>query len=135
MEGSMSHFTTVKAKLRDVQCIKQALEDLGYEFLEATNDQKVQVRGYEGQLETADICVKASRTYDIGIRLTNQGVEFLADWWGVETTKGVSEEEFVNQLSQRYAYHKIMKEVKVRGFSVETAEEEDTIQLTVRKWL
>ena len=24
----MSHFTTVKTKLRDVQCIKQALEDL-----------------------------------------------------------------------------------------------------------
>jgi len=132
----MSHFTTVKTKLRDVQCIKQALEDLGYEFLEAENEQKVQVRGYQGQLTDADLCVKASKTYDIGIRLTNQGVEFLADWWGVETTKGVTEEEFINQLSQRYAYHKIMKEVKAQGFSVEMEEEEEqTIQLTVRKWL
>ncbi|MBH23620.1 MAG: hypothetical protein CMH57_03955 [Myxococcales bacterium] len=132
----MSHFTTVKTKLRDVQCIKQALEDLGYEFVEAEAEQKVQVRGYQGQLTDADLCVKASKTYDIGLRLTNQGVEFLADWWGVETTKGVTEEEFINQLSQRYAYHKIMKEVKAQGFSIEMEEEEEqTIQLTVRKWL
>ena len=105
-------------------------------IVEAEAEQKVQVRDYQGQLTDADLCVKASKTYDIGLRLTNQGVEFLADWWGVETTKGVTEEEFINQLSQRYAYHKIMKEVKAQGFSIEMEEEEEqTIQLTVRKWL
>ena len=130
----MSHFTTVKTKIRDLQCLKQALEDLNYEYQEA--EEGVQVRGYLNQLETADLCIKASNTYDIGVRSTVDGYELLADWWGVETTRGVTEQEFVNQLTQRYAYHKVIKEVKARGFSLETEEEEqDTIQLTVRKWL
>lgn len=133
----MSHFTTVKTKLKDVICIKQALEDLGYEFVEAKSaEQRVKVRGYQNETALADICIKASKTYDIGLQVTENGIELFADWWGVETTRGVSEEEFVNQLSQRYAYHKIMKEVKARGFAVHAEEEEnETIQLTVRKWL
>jgi hypothetical protein len=130
----MSHFTTVKTKLRDLQCLKKALEDLKYEYEEA--EEGVEVRGYLNQTETADISIKASKTYDIGVRATVDGYELFADWWGVETTRGVTEQEFVNQLTQRYAYHKVIKEVKVRGFSIEDEEQEqDTIQLTVRKWL
>jgi hypothetical protein len=133
----MSHFTTVQTQLRDVTCLKQAIEDLGFEYVEAQNEQGVQVRGYAKQLETAQICIKVSGTYDVGVRITNKGVEFLADWWGVETTSGLTQEEFLNQLSQRYAYHKVVKEVTTRGFSVEeeTDEETQTIQLTVSKWL
>jgi hypothetical protein len=130
----MSHFTTVKTKIRDMICLKQALEDLNYEFQEA--EEGVEVRGYLGQKEKADLVIKASKTYDVGVRQTADGIELLADWWGVETTRGLTEEEFVNQLTQRYAYHKVIKEVKARGFSLEQEEEEnETIQLTVRKWL
>lgn len=130
----MSHFTTVKTKIRDLQCLKKALEDLGYEYTEA--QEGVSVRGYLNQTEKADLCIKASKTYDVGVRQTADGYELLADWWGVETTRGLSEQEFVNQISQRYAYHKVVKEITVRGFSLESEEnQEDTIQLTVRKWL
>lgn len=130
----MSHFTTVKTKIRDMICLKQALEDLNYEYEEA--EEGVEVRGYLGQKEKAELVIKASKTYDVGVRQTADGIELLADWWGVETTRGLTEEEFVNQLTQRYAYHKVIKEVKARGFSLEQEEEEnETIQLTVRKWL
>lgn len=130
----MSHFTTVKSKIRDMQCLQLALDDLNYEY--ETSEEGVQVRGYLGELETADLVIKASKTYDVGVRKTQEGFELLADWWGVETTHGLTEEEFVNQITQRYAYHKVVKEVKARGFSLEVEEEEnDTIQLTVRKWL
>ena len=37
--------------------------------------------------------------YDIGVVDNQDGTyDITADWWGVETTKGVSEEEFKNQL-------------------------------------
>jgi predicted transcriptional regulator len=115
-------------------CLKQALEDLNYEYVEA--EAGVEVRGYLGQLEKAELVIRASKTYDVGVRQTADGIELIADWWGVETTRGLTEEEFVNQLTQRYAYHKVIKEVKARGFSIEQDEEEnETIQLTVRKWL
>lgn len=132
----MSHFTTVKTKLKDLTCLKQALKDLKYEFTEAEQHQQIQVRGYNNQHDTADMCIRVSKKYDVGVKITEHGVEFIADWWGVETTHGLTEEEFINKLTQRYAYHKVVQEIESRGFTLEEEEsEENTIQLTVSKWL
>ena len=35
----MSHFTSVKTKIRDLLCLERALKDLGYEFSKAENEQ------------------------------------------------------------------------------------------------
>ncbi len=130
----MSHFTTVQTKIRDMVCLREALKDLNLDYTEA--EEGVEVKGYHGQTLKANIAIHASKSYDVGVQVTQQGIELVADWWGVETTRGLTETEFVNQLSQRYAYHKIIKEVKARGFALEEEnEEQDTIQLTVRKWL
>jgi hypothetical protein len=130
----MSHFTAVQTKMKDLNCILLALKDLGYQYTE--NEQGVEVRGYRNQLDKARVAVKVSGKYDVGIKQTTTGFELVADWWGVETTRGVTEQEFVNQLQQRYAYHKVVKEVKKRGFTLETEEikNDNTLQLTVRRW-
>lgn len=130
----MSHFTTVETKIKDLVCLKQALKDLGYEFSEA--EQGVEVKGYLGQKELAEISIHASRTYDIGVKATESGYEFVADWWGVETTRGVTQEEFVKAVTRRYAYHKVMSTVAAQGYTVETDEvkADQTISITVRKW-
>ena len=132
----MSHFTTVETKITDVVCLLKALKDLGYVYEQAKQGQKLRVRGYRGQTTEADIVVKASKTYDIGIQVTAKGVRFVADWWGVETTRGVSEKEFVQAVKQRYAYHKVMAEIRKRGYTL--TEEEQTenkeIRIKVRTW-
>ena len=130
----MSHFTTVETKIKDLVALKAALKDLGYEF--EHNEAGVEVRGYQGQKEKAEMSIRASRTYDVGVKATATGYEFVADWWGVETTRGVTQEEFVRTVTQRYAYHKVLSEVARRGYTVETDEvnEDQTISLTVRKW-
>jgi hypothetical protein len=60
-----------------------------------------------------------------------------ADWWGVETTKGVSEEEFQNQLAQKYQYHNVKQACEEKGYAVEEEvnEEDGSIRLVVRKWV
>lgn len=134
----MSHFTSVKTKIRDYTCLLQALEDLGYAYSEAEEGEQVRVRGYQGQEEKADVAIHASRSYDIGVQFNAEDgtYEFVADWWGVETTRGVTEEEFIQKLTQRYSYQKVMKEIHNRGFSVEQEEqqEDETIQVRVRSW-
>ncbi len=112
----MSHFTKVETKIKDLVCLKKALKDLGYEFTEA--EQGVQVRGYLDQTTTAEMSIKASKTYDIGVSATASGYEFVADWWGVETTRGVTQEAFVKAVTQRYAYHKVLSEVAKQGYTV-----------------
>ncbi|MBU0552277.1 DUF1257 domain-containing protein [Myxococcota bacterium] len=130
----MSHFTKVETKIKNLVSLKAALKDLGYEFTEA--EQGVEVRGYLGAKTKADLCIRASKTYDVGVVATATGYEFVADWWGVETTRGVTQEEFVKQVTQRYAYHQVLSEVAKMGYTIETDEvkEDQTISLTVRKW-
>ena len=130
----MSHFTKVKTKMKNLIFLKQALKDLGYNFTHG--EQLCEVRGYRNLREKADIAIHVSKSYDVGLKVTEDGVELIADWWGVETTRGVAEEEFVKQLQQRYAYHMVKNEVKSRGFTLETEEvhQDTTIQLKVRVW-
>ena len=130
----MSHFSTVETKMNDLECLLQAIDDLGYEYIQA--EEGVNVRGYNQQLEKADISIKVSGKYDVGIKVGVNGVELLADWWGVEATRGVTEQQFVNQLQQRYAYHKVLKEVKKKGYTLDMEEvkQDNVISLTVRKW-
>ncbi|MFZ4736666.1 MAG: DUF1257 domain-containing protein [Bradymonadia bacterium] len=130
----MSHFTTVQTKIKNLVSLKAALKDLGYEYVE--DEQGVEVRGYLGQKERAELCVRASKSYDIGVKKTVDGYEFVSDWWGVETTRGVTQEEFVKTVTQRYAYHQVLSEVARQGYTIETDEvqQDQTISITVRKW-
>ena len=132
----MSHFTTVETRIHDLVALEKALEDMGYEFTRAEEGQKVVVRGYEGDITQEEMCIRASRTYDIGVRVTEQGVQFIADWWGVETTRGVSEADFIQQVTKRYAYHKVKGELADRGYTVTEEEESETgeIHIKVRGW-
>ena len=117
----MSHFSTVESKMKDLECILEAIKDLGMECVHS---------------EKADISIKVSGKYDVGIRLTENGCELLADWWGVEATRGVNEQQFTNQLQQRYAYHKVVKELKAKHYTLDMNEDKTTnvIKLTATKW-
>ena len=132
----MSHFTTVKTQIKDIVLLKQVLKDLNYQFTEATVEQKVHVRGYLHQQAEADIVIHASKSYDIGVDVDEEGVSFVADWWGVETTRGVSEEVFIKQIVQRYSYHTVMEAVQAKGYTVaeEEVEEDQTIKLKIKGW-
>jgi hypothetical protein len=132
----MSHFTKCALKMTNLAAIKKALADLQYKFTEAEENQSVTVRGYRGDKLQAKISVDMGR-YDIGVVANAEGTyDITADWWGVETTKGVSEEEFKHQLSQRYQYHNVKQACEEKGYSVEEEvnEEDGSIRLVVTKW-
>ena len=131
----MSHFTSVKTKIKNQICLVRALKDLGYEVVEAEQGQTVQVRGYQGQKADGIMTIKASKTYDIGVKVGVDGTyEFFADWWGVETTRGVSEEDFIKQVTRRYSYHMVKQEIEKKGWSLEEEKQGEEIHLHVRTW-
>jgi hypothetical protein len=129
----MSHFTTVQTKLKDMVAVKQAIQDLGLTYIES--EEPVVVRGYQGTEERAQLVIRATKHYDIGIRQTQQGYIFVADWWGIEMETGLKQEQWIERFTQRYAYHKVLKEILARGFTLEEEEAKaGEIHLTVRKW-
>jgi hypothetical protein len=133
----MSHFTKCDLKMTNLTAILRALDDLGYAYEAAEANQSVQVRGWRGQMLDAAIKVDMGK-YDVGVIAGEHGTyDITADWWGVETTKGVSEQEFKDKLSQRYAYHNVLMACEEKGYTVEEEvnEEDGSIQLVVRKWV
>jgi len=132
----MSHFTKCALKMTNLAAIKKALADMNHEYVEAANGQSVTVRGYRGDTLQAALSVNMGR-YDVGVIDNQDGTyDITADWWGVETTKGVSEDEFKHQLSQRYQYHNVKQACEEKGYAVEEEvnEEDGSIRLVVRKW-
>ena len=132
----MSHFTKCALKLTNLAAIKKALADMQVATTEAVEGQTVTVRGFRGDTLQAAIKVDMGR-YDIGVVAAENGTyDITADWWGVETTKGVSEDEFKHQLNQRYQYHNVKQACEEKGYAVEEElnEEDGSIRLVVRKW-
>lgn len=133
----MSHFTKCALKMTNLAALKKALADMKLEFAEAEAGQSVNVRGYQGDTLAAAMSINMGR-YDIGVVDNQNGTyDIVADWWGVETTKGVSEEEFKNTLSQKYQYWNVKQACEDKGYAVEEEvnEEDGSIRLVVRKWV
>lgn len=133
----MSHFTKCALKMTNLAAIKKALEDMQLKFTEAEAGQGVTVRGYRGDKLQGVMSIDMGR-YDIGVVDNQDGTYGVtADWWGVETTKGISEEEFQNTLAQKYQYHNVKQACEEKGYAVEEEvnEEDGSIRLVVRKWV
>lgn len=133
----MSHFTKCALKMTNLAALKKALAEMKLEFTAAEAGQTVTVRGYQGDTLAAAMSINMGR-YDIGVVDNQNGTyDIVADWWGVETTKGVSEEEFKNALSQKYQYFNVKQACEEKGYAVEEEvnEEDGSIRLVVRKWV
>ena len=133
----MSHFTNVETKINDLVALKAALVDLAMEFEEATENQLVKVRGWKGSTLNAEAKIKGSKTYDIGLQLTEVGTyKLVADWWGIEEETNETQQQITQKIVARYAYHKVKNEVAKQGFSMdeETVEADGTIKIGVSKW-
>lgn len=105
----------------------QALEDLDY----ACDEEDVTIRGFGRQSQQVDVRVK-TRGYDIGFRKVGKSYEIVADWWGV---RGVNREKFLQQVTQRYAYHAARAKLEEQGFALtsEEIQEDGRIHLVLRR--
>src|SRR5690606_148864 len=140
---AMSHFTRVRTQLRDLQTVRRALEDLGYEVEEGRT-----VRGYGGQETDADLIVRTGSQYDLGFRqgggatlmvadlsgprVARRPVVKVADFWGLR----VDREAFLNRLTQRYAYLTVLEQAQTQGWQsvTEETQPDGSIRLVMQRW-
>jgi hypothetical protein len=132
----MSHFTKCDLKITNLLALKRALDQLGHKYTEATAEAGVEVRGYKGQKLTGELSIDMGK-YDIGVIKQADGTyEMVADWWGIETTKMVTEKEFVEEVNQKYAYQRVVMACEEQGYTLEEQKDEEsgTISLSMKKW-
>lgn len=120
----MSHFTTLKTKLRDGDLIQQALKELGYKFTRKGE----QIKGWNGRTTTAEFRIlTSSASYDVGLVMGADGYEVVADWMGV---KGFDRQKFVRDITRSYSVIATKKSLAEQGFSL-ASETEANGQVTL----
>ena len=129
----MSHFSTIKTKLRNKPQLQEALEILQYDVKE---DQEIKVSGAHGighETVEAELAIAS----DIGFRMNPMTgeyelVEDLETW-----NQPIPVERFMDKVNQQYARMTVHNTVKEMGFQVEEEweMEDNTIELTVTRWV
>ena len=126
----MSHFSTIKTKLRNKPQLVEALELLQYDVKE---DQEL-VNPIDHQHEKVKVDVSIGN--DIGFRLNSDGeYELVAD---IQTwNQPIPPKRFIEKVNQQYARMTVHNTVKEMGFQVEEEweMEDNTIELTVTRWV
>ena len=126
----MSHFSTIKTKIKSKPELIEALQLLQYDVQE---DQEL-INPLNHQHEKVKVDVSIGN--DIGFRLNNNGeYELVAD---IQTWKDpVPPKRFVEKVTQQYARMTVHNQVKEMGFKVEEEWEMDdnSIELTVSRWV
>ena len=129
----MSHFSTIKTKIKHKPQLIEALQILQYVVME---DQELRVTGAHGikhEVVEAEVAI----TNDIGFRMNpyTGDYELVAD---LETWKEpIPVDRFIDKVTQQYARMTIHNTIKEQGFQVEEEWEMDdnSIELTVSRWV
>ena len=128
----MSHFSTIKTKLKNKPILQEALELLQYDVKQ---DQELKVTGAHGighETVEAELAIGT----DIGFRMNPMTGEYelVAD---LETwNQPIPVERFVDKVTQQYARMVLHNTIKKEGFVVdeEWEMEDNSIELTVSRW-
>ena len=125
----MSHFSTIKTKIKHKPQLIEALELLQYDVQE--NKELINPLDHQHEKVKVDISIGD----DIGFRLNNNGeYELVAD---IQTWKDpVPPKRFVEKVTQQYARMTVHNQITEMGFQVEEEWEMDdnSIELTVTRW-
>ena len=129
----MSHFSTIRSKLRNKPQLQEALEILQYDVKQ---DQELKVSGSHG-IGNETVEAELAIGTDIGFRMNPMTGEYelVAD---LETwNQPIPVERFMDKVNQQYARMTVHNTVKEMGFQVEEEweMEDNSIELTVTRWV
>jgi len=125
----MSHFSTIKTKIKEKPYLIKALQLLQYDVQEDVE----LVNPIDHQHEKVKVDVSIGN--DIGFRLNKDGVyELVAD---IQTWKDpVPPRRFIEKVTQQYAKATILDIIEDKGFTIEKESTtiDNTIELVATRW-
>lgn len=121
----MSHFTTIKTEIRDIEAMRAAVARMGFEL-----KKDAECRYFYGT-EKKDYVLVLPGKYDAALEKQDNGSYLLtADFFKGYVLNCIGENG--NKLLQAYAVEKAKLEARKRGFSVTERKEGESLLLTIR---
>ena len=126
----MSHFSTIKTKIKEKPYLIKALQLLQYDVQE--NIELVNPIDHQHEKVRVDVSIGN----DIGFRLNKDGVyELVAD---IQTWKDpVPPRRFVEKVTQQYAKATILDSIEDKGFTIEKESTtiDNNIEIVATRWV
>ena len=129
----MSHFSTIKTKIKDKSNLIEALQLLQYDIKE---DQELHITNPDHAENHPVINAEIAISNDIGFRWNEetQTYDLYSDHatWNLD----IPVERFIEKVTQQYARMTVHNTVKDMGFKVDEEWEmtDNSIELTVSRW-
>ncbi|NDF00415.1 MAG: DUF1257 domain-containing protein [Verrucomicrobia bacterium] len=108
----MSHFTTIKTQIKDVEALQSAVNELGLQLLANT-----EARGYLSNKTKGDFVIRLKGPYDVAVnQQPDHTYGLTTDWWDGHVEREVGKD--FGRLLQLYGVHKATMEARKKGLSV-----------------
>ena len=115
----MSHFTTIKTQIKDIEALRSACQEMGLPLLQNT-----EARGYYENKIKGEFVVRLKGPYDIALNKQPDGSFGLtADLWAGHVEQEVG--PGYGKLLQLYGVHKAMREARKKGHLVRRSQQQD----------
>ena len=122
----MSHFTTIKTQIKDIEALRSACTEMGLALFENT-----EARGYYENKIKGDHVIQLKGPYDIALNKQPEGsFGVTADLWEGHVENEVGQN--YGKLLQLYGVHKAMREARKKGHLVKRSQRQDgSIKLVI----
>lgn len=127
----MSHFSTVKLKLRDLETLLSALRFLGLRV-----EEHGRVKGWNGGAQTCDVATgKTDLVVGFNLRGDSGAYEMVSDWNYVAKASMGAQDAFLNGLNQAYAREATIQTLTAQGYTVaDERNENGELCLVLNRW-
>ena len=122
----MSHFTTIKTEIKDIDALRSAVGELGLAL-----ESRGEARGYAGNQLKGDHVIRLKGPYDVAVNRQPNGSHGLTcDWWDGHVVRELGEK--FGKLLQMYGVHKATREARRKGHLVQRrAQPNGSIKLVI----
>jgi hypothetical protein len=123
---TMSHFTTIKTQIRDVEALRGACTELGLAL-----EQNAEARGFTTNKTRGAYVIRLKGPYDVALnRQPDDSFGLTADLWNGHVEQEVGQN--YGKLLQLYAVHKAAREARKKGHLVRRSQQKDgSIKLVI----
>ena len=128
----MSHFSTIKTKLKEAETLIKSLDNLGYSI----DKEEKFVKGFRGKFTAVDISMNLPGDTKVGFKWNNKSNAYELvtdlDLWKFE----IPVERFISKITQMYAYETIISKTREDGYQIVEQENKNdgSIELVLTKW-
>ena len=128
----MSTHANIITEIFDLIELKNTLSGLELQYQEMQS-----MTTEQGAIQKVDVVIKDPHGRAIGLKKTKQGkYEFIADCQGLTDQQRTQQKKFINTIKQKYAYNKVLSQLKQQGYIIAQEEkvQNNTIRVVARKW-